>query len=163
MKFQEFAVKSNEGNGNFLKLPANEPVELLLRGELYQYWQIWPEGGEKQIFDKPTAGAQMRFKANVVVTEEGKAVVKLWDFPVTVNNMLFKIARHNDLTATKIEVTKEVQGKRTSYMVVALDKVDPKKLKALESLKLTEFAPAESAPVKNHAPGADDDSGDLPF
>lgn len=163
MKFQEFAVKSNGDGGNFIKLPANEPVELLLRGELYQYWQIWPEGGEKMIFDKPTAGAQIRFKANVIVSEEGKPVVKLWDFPVTVNNMLFKIARHHDLTQTKIEVTKQVQGKRTSYMVMALDKVEPKKLKALEALKLTEFAPAESPAVKNHAPGADDGDGDLPF
>lgn len=170
MKFKRMAVSSGNGDGGpFLKIEDNSSVTGVLRGEVFEFYQSWPEGGSKQIFDKPTAGAMPRFKVNFIVFEEGRFIAKIWDFPPTISNMLADIGDSYDLSTIKIKITKNRSGKRVSYMVLPLagdkDKLSAKHLKEINAVELNILGHQEPAPqpaVKNFAPGADDES-DVPF
>ncbi len=170
MKFERVQMSqgSKDGGGSFLKIEDNSSVNILVRGDVLKYYQNWPRGGEKLVFDKPTAGAKPRFKVNVIIHEDGKFVAKVWDFPPTVSNMLADIAEAYDLSQTKIKISKDKFGDKTSYRVMPLanEKLTAKHLKEINAVELntltispTETGPKE--PLKSYAPG--DDDGDLPF
>lgn len=169
MKFKRLAVSSGNGEGGkHLKIEDNSNVTVVLRGEVVEFYQHWPEGGTKQVFDKPTAGASVRFKINAIVHEGGEFVAKVWEYPPTVSNMLADIADSYDLGVTKIKISKIRQGKKVSYMVLPLagdkDKLSPKQLKEINAVALLDLsiAPSEPpGPLKNYAPGAD--ASEIPF
>lgn len=168
-KFERVQLgQTGDGGGAFLKIEDNSSVNGIIRGDVLKFYQYWPRGGDKQIFDKPTAGAKPRFKVNFIVYEDGKFCAKTWEYPPTVSNMLADIAEAYDLSQTKIKISKDVHGERTSYRVMPLanEKLSPKVLKEINAVELntlsispTETGPKE--PLKNYAPS--DDDGDLPF
>lgn len=167
MKFERVSQGNGDG-GNYLKIEDNSSVNGILRGDVLKFYQLWPQGGDKQVFDKPTLGASPRFKVNFIVHEDGKFCAKVWEFPPTVSNMLADIAEAYDLTQTKIKISKHKQGKKTSYMILPLanEKLSPKVLKEINAVELntlsispTETGPKE--PLKNYAPS--DDDTELPF
>lgn len=171
MKFERVQLKGgggSDGGGSYLKIEDNGSVNGILRGDVLKFYQDWPKGGEKLIFDKPAPRAKPRFLVNFIVHEGGKFVAKIWEFPPTVSNMLADIAEAYDLSQTKIKITKHVQGKQTSYMILPLanEKLSPKHLKEIDAVELNtlSISPTETgpkAPLKNYAPS--DDSGDIPF
>lgn len=154
MKF-EYIAQQSEGSGTggaFLRMDTGDSVNAVIRGDVHKYWQIWPQGGTKQVFDEPTAGSQLRFKVNVVINEDGQFVAKIWDFPAATNNMLFEIQKEVDLEKTKIKLSRVGQGKKKSWMIIPLGPLDAKALKQVEAVELLSFAPRESQT----------DTGDLP-
>lgn len=168
MKFTKRAVasKDSNGGGNYLKLADGESVNVIFRGEVFEFWQSWPRGGEKQVFDKPTPGASSRFKANVVVHEAGKFVAKVWEFPVGIYNNIAEIADAYDITTTKIRITRRGVEKATIYILLPLaEKIPAKAMKEIEAVELNILghaqAHAELSKPKNHAPGGDAD--EIPF
>lgn len=169
MKFERVSLSQGNGDGGaFLKIEDNSSVNGLLRGDVLKFYQCWPQGGDKQVFDKPTPGASPRFKVNFIIHEEGKFVAKIWEFPPTVSNMLADIAEAYDLTQTKIKISKHKQGKKTSYMILPLanEKLTAKHLKEINAVELNTLSvPVEQAPqgpLKNYVP-SDDDGSDIPF
>jgi hypothetical protein len=170
MKFERMTMNQG-GNASFLKIEDNGNVTMVLRGEILTFYQDWPKGGEKKVFDKPTPGAGPRYKVNAIVYEDKKFVAKVWEFPPTVSNMLADIADSYEIENIKIKVTKIVQGERTSYMVLPLvgpkDVLSPKQLKEIDAVELNTLsisptATTPAAPLKEYAPSDDDDEG-LPF
>lgn len=158
MKFEFVQTAQSEGSagGPFLKLDTGESVNAVLRGNYYKFWQIWPQGGSKQIFDQPTSGAQMRFRVNVIVHEEGKFVAKIWEFPVMTNNMLVEIQKEVNLQTTKLKISRTGQGKKKAWMIIPLGPLDAKALKQVEAVELNILEPQQSA---NEAPTAKDEFG----
>jgi hypothetical protein len=147
MKFEHIPMKQSDGNGSggasFLKIEEGKSVNAVFRGELLKFWQTWPQGGTKQVFTEPTAGASMRFKANVIIHEDGAFVAKIWEFPATVNNMLYEISNEVDITKTKCKISRMGSGKKTQWMIIPLGPLDAKALKQIDAVELLPL----SAPV----------------
>lgn len=148
MKFQRVGKQSDNGGsgGSFLKLESGESVNAVLRGEIYTFYQIWPQGGTKQVFSVPTAGAQMRFKVNAVVHEDGTFVPKVWEFPAPTNDMLYEIQQEVDLEKTKLKISRTGSGMKKSWLVIPLGPLDAKALKAVDDVKLLRLEPLEARP-----------------
>lgn len=149
MKFTRIEMPKGDGNGgSYLKVPAGESVKGVFRGDVYSFYQVWPQGGQKQIFDKPTAGASARFKINFVVHEGGKFVAKVWEFGITVNNLLADLAEDYDLETTKVRITRRGEGKNTEYSIIpiAKEKLTPAILAEIEAVELQSLKAAAAPP-----------------
>lgn len=148
MKFEHVQMKQSDGGGNgtFLKVEDGKSVNVVFAGELFKFYQSWPQGGTKQVFTEPTAGASVRFKANVIIHEDGKFIAKIWEFPASVNNMLFEISNELDITKTKCKISRMGGGKKTQWMVFPLGPVDAKSLKAIEAVELLPLKPQDAQP-----------------
>jgi hypothetical protein len=97
MKFPKRDFPSS-GSGSpkdgFLKLKGGDKVNVVFKGEVLEFYQIWPFGGEKQIFDQKVRGSSTRFKANVVIFEKNlPPVVKILEFGSTLYGDLAKISQ----------------------------------------------------------------------
>ncbi len=147
MKFTRVGNQSDGASGGaFLKLDTGESVNAVLKGELYTFWQVWPQGGTKQVFTEPTAGAQMRFKINAIVYEDGGFTAKVWEFPAATNDMLFELQQEVDLEKTKLKISRTGQGKKKMWMVIPLGPLDAKALKAVDAVALLPLGPAPARP-----------------
>ena len=137
MRFEHIETNKTDsgGGGNFLKLGDGENISGVLRGSIYRFYQAWPQGGQKQIFEEPTAGAGLRFRVNFVTLDTLKPLV--WEFGVTVNNQLAEYSEEMDLSKTKIKVSRRGTGKsNTTWTVIPLGAVDAKALKQIEVIPL---------------------------
>lgn len=133
------------GADQFLKIGDGEKVNVVFRGSFYEFWQNWPKGGEKQIFTKPTAGARSRFLLNAVIHDGKNFVAKVWEFALPTYNQLAAINEHYPLETTKIQITRNGVGTKTSYVLLPLGPVEPKALKALEAIDLNILDRSNSA------------------
>ncbi len=160
MKFTKRSALASEGTSaaNYLKILDGQSVTGVPRGEVFEYWQKWPQGGMKEVFAVPTMGASSRFKINVVVQEDGKFVAKVFDFGPRVYNQLADIAEELDLTKTKIKISRRGSAKNTEWNIFPLGTVEGKALTAIEAVELNKLGASGSTP----APAADD-GGELPF
>lgn len=151
MKFKKREEPKSEGNGssNYLRVDDGKSVTGVFRGEIFEFYQIWPQGGAKQVFAEPTAGAKRRYKVNFVTIEGGKAVAKVWDFPNSVYNMLADLGEdlgEDVFDNTKFKLTKRGTGKETKWTVVALGQLDDKGLRAIEAVQLNVLDGGVSGP-----------------
>lgn len=138
MKLVKREVPKSEGNGtsNYLKISDGQNATGVFRGEVYEFWQNWPKGGEKQVFNEPTPGASSRFKVNFVTNEDGKAVAKVWEFGLTVYNMLAEIGENFELDQTKVKISRRGSGKETQWIIIPLGPLDAKGLKSVSAVPL---------------------------
>ncbi len=150
MKFtKRSGQKSESSGGNYLKLTDGLSVNGVMRGEIFEFYQIWPFGGERQVFDSPTPGAASRFKANIVIHENGKFISKIWEFGLPVYTQLGDINEVYPLDKTKIQITRRGAGKSTQYMILPLlnEQLSPKILAQIESVELHPLALNVRAPA----------------
>ena len=168
-----------EGGGNFLKIAPGSHVNGVFRGEVYQFFQLWPFGGEKVTSDKPFAGASMRFRANFVVYENKKFVTKVFEFASGLNNDLAKLAKVCDVRKTKVMISRDGEGKNTRYSVLPVlnEPLSPSALQQVEQVKLNilntgavkpqaqqqEEEPFPDPTFFDGEPMPDFDSNELPF
>lgn len=169
MKFERVA-KNADGGGSFLKLEDGVPVNAVLRGDVFKFYQDWPLGGEKKVFAEPTPGTKPRFKINAIVSENGAFVAKVLEYPPIVSNALADLVEAGyDLDVTKLQIKKTKQGKKTEYSVVACapkEQPSAKHLKEIAAVELLPLTITTSEPghteLKNYAPGSGD-SDTVPF
>jgi hypothetical protein len=51
VKFTKREMPRGDGNGgSYLKVTEGSPVKGVFRGEVHEFYQAWPQGGQKQIF-----------------------------------------------------------------------------------------------------------------
>lgn len=164
--FTAVAVKnSDEGGGSFLKIEDGQSVTGVFRGNVHKYYQLWPQGGEKKVSDEPFPGAQLRFKANFVVYENKQFVAKIFDFVANTNNSLANLSKVCDVRKTKVMITRNGMGKKTTYTVLPVlnEPITEEQLKKIEAVELNLLngtpmtAAEEKPPIKNYAPGAKSD------
>lgn len=143
MKFTKRAAPTSEGIGaaNYLKIGDGQSATGVPRGEVHEFYQRWPQGGTKEIFDVPTAGASARFRINVVVNEDGKPAAKVFEFGMSVYNQLAEISENFEITKTKLKISRKGSGKNTEWFILPLGPVEAKALKAIEAVELNALAP----------------------
>lgn len=174
MKFEKREVKSNGGGASYLKFEAGKSVTGVLRGEALEFFQIWPYGGEKQVFDVRVPGSTSRFKANLIVYEGGAFVARTWEFNLSVYNQLAEYAESVDLEKTKIKISRIGEGKQTTWVVVPVLKeaLTKTQLAAIDAVELNTLSSGASSPAPAGkfesemgamAPSSGDDGSDVPF
>lgn len=155
--------KSSDSGTDFLKIEDGQTVNVVFRGEVHEFYQIWPFGGEKQIFDKKVPGSSMRFKVNVVVHEKGKFVAKIFEFTNKFYNQMVDLQDDFPLTETKFKITRHGVEKNTTYTLLPLIKepLAPKALKEIEAVPLNmlehNLAPSTDADYEYKGPSDDDE------
>jgi hypothetical protein len=163
-------MPKNDGNGGaYLKLEDGTAVTGVFRGEVFEFFQIWPYGGDKQVFATRVPGSSSRFKINFVTQEGGKFVAKVWEIGLSVYNQLADIAEEYDLEVTKVKITRRGEGKATNYMVLPLikEKIPKAAMAEIEAVKLNaldaHLAPVPTPPGKFDDETGGDDSEEVPF
>jgi hypothetical protein len=145
----------------FLKLKDGESKVGVFRGERpYEFFQVW-EDGKSQVVDADHPNAKSRFRLNFVTKEDGELKVKIFEFGLTVHNMLADISESYDLEQTAVKITRRGLGTDTVYLILPVppkEQPNATQLKAIQALPLNilEHKPQ----VKNHAPQAAWDDGD---
>lgn len=165
MKFTKREMPKGDGNGKaYLKLVNDgDSMTGIFRGEVFEFFQIWPFGGEKQIFDTRVPGSVSRFKVNFVVHEGGKFVAKIWEFGLQTYNQLAEYAENYDLEQTKIKLTRRGSGKATIWMTMPLLKetLTKKQLAEIEAVELNVLNGAQAQAAAPAEEPADD--SEIPF
>lgn len=166
MKFTRRAGPTSEGisAANYLKIGDGQSVTGVPRGEIYEFYQKWPQGGMKETFDKPTQGASSRFKINLVIQEDGKFVAKVFEFGPRVYNQFADISDELDLEKTKIKISRRGAGKSTEWNVFPLGAVDAKALKLIAATELNELGVSGATPQASDLEvEAESDDDSVPF
>ncbi len=167
MKFEKFESKpKGEGSsGAYLRLKDGESVNGVFKGDILKFWQVWPKGGDKQIFVEPAPGASPRFKVNIVVHENGEFVAKVFEFTKSISSQLADLQEDYDLSNTKVKITRRGEGTATVYSIIpSKDQPTPSQLKIINSVQLNALSVSTKEPpkeLKNYAPS--DDSDEVPF
>ena len=118
-----------EDSANYLKIKDKESVVGVFAGEVYEFAQHWPQGGQKTICsgDSQCTGCHMkipasfRFKVNFVTSENGVMVAKVWEQGAKVYKQLRDLNKDYDLEHHFFKVTRSGSGaKDTTYTVLPL-------------------------------------------
>ena len=165
MKFTKREIPSGNGGGGnlFLKIGDGESVTGVLRGENYEFYNVW-ENGKSRICGPDEEGAKSRFRANFVTYEDGKFVAKIWEFPLTVYNQLAEIAEEYDLEKTKLKITRRVIKTDTIYKILPMLKepIPAKAMKEIEAVPLNILEHKPQNKVPSFGP-SDEELEELPF
>lgn len=134
MKFTKRSAPGVSGGvDKYLKFKDGESKSLAFKGEIFEFYQKWPKGGQKEIFDKPTPGASSRFRVNVVELGKPTLEAKIWEFPVSVYNKLADINSEYPIETTTIKITKQVVREKTEWLLLPLLKTQlPQGLNAVD-------------------------------
>jgi hypothetical protein len=139
MKFTKREMPTSNGsNGTmFLKFKDGEAKTGVLRGDIYEFTQVW-ENGKSQVVEESHPDGKSRFRLNFVTQEDGKFVAKIFEFGLTVYNQLADIAEEYELDKTKIKISRRGTGMDTVWNILPLLKepIPPKLLKDLEAVPL---------------------------
>lgn len=173
MRFPKRANSGHDGPSNYLKIKDGESVTGILRGKIHTYYQSG-FGPTAQIVG-PGEGKE-RFRHNFVVKENDKYVAKVWEFGPKIYDMLSALDEAGwDLSKTLLTVSRSGSTKENTKYTVTPNKKEPTPaaMKEIEKLEMNTLGPKgsfpneiERPPVKNHAPGSDDNGGeesDIPF
>lgn len=120
MKFRAEPKVAGEGGGNFLRLKDGESVKGILQGEPYEFRTLW-SGGRPQVVAEGTPKSSFRFRMNIVIKENDKYVMKIWEQGAIVYNTLKGFSEEYDLEKTVLKVTRQGSTKdNTDYAIVPL-------------------------------------------
>jgi hypothetical protein len=166
MKFTKREIKSNSGGGSsmFLKFQDGESKTGVLRGDVYEFYQVW-EDGQSKIVEPSHPDGKARFRANLVVQEDGKFVAKIFEFGLTVYNQLADISDEYDIEKTKIKITRRGVKTDTTWMILPLLKepLGAKALAEIEAVPLQNLEHKQKVLIEpGYVLGADEDDN-APF
>ncbi len=175
MKFN----KLNQGDtGNYLKLKDGESAIGVPRGEIFSFKSVWV-GGRSTVVDEPNPANHNRFKINFIVKGDAGYQVRVWEFGITIYNMLADLASEMEITKSKLKVTRRGSTKdNTSYTIIPLGAIDGKSLEIISVMDLNILDKAPSKKNEGHkephdtgpgwpdeasAPPEDNFSDEIPF
>lgn len=164
---REAPASSGVGSEHYLKIKDGESIAGVFRGDAYEFWQKWPQGGEKLIFtdrdDAMKAGAKSRFKLNFVIkAENGVLISKVWEFGLGTYNELAEINAEYPLEETTIKITRKGEGKNTKYSILPLLKT-PLTKQQLQKIDEVPLHVLDMAPAPEAAQDADAEGDEIPF
>lgn len=167
MKFTERPKqeRSSDGPTLYLRLKDGEAVNIIPRGEIYEFYSVFGQRGEAT---SQTAGAKLRYKVNVVVNEGGTLKAKILEFGQTIYDQLCEINKVCDVTKTKVRLSRKGSGKSdTTYMLLPVinEPIGEKLQKAIDGIKLNVLGQAKPAEPQDFPPDFSDpgDIDELPF
>ncbi len=167
MKFTDRPKTSRDESGGptlYLRLKDGEAVNIIPRGEIYEFYSVFGLRGEAT---SSTPGAKLRFKMNVVVNEAGTLKAKVLEFGMTVYDQLSEINKVCDVTKTKIRFSRKGSGKSdTMYMLLPVvnEPISPKVMATIEAIPLHSFGKPKPATLGDFPPEIESTGDDeLPF
>lgn len=153
---------SQDGGKNYLKLKDGESVNVIFRGEIFDYLARYENG--KYV---PNDSGSFRFRINAIVKEGTVYVAKIFENGVGVYQQLADLHSEYDLTNTVCKLTRRGSGTDTTYSVLPMLKtpITPDVAKLLSTLKLHDLSVYNNN--LDNKLGFDDspmpDSDDAPF
>ncbi len=120
----------------YLRLKDGEAVNIIPRGEIYEFYSVFGTRGE---VTSSTPGAKLRFKMNVIVNESGTLKAKILEFGMTIYDQLAEINKVCDVTKTKIRLSRKGSGKSdTMYMLLPVvnEPISAKVMATIEAIPL---------------------------
>lgn len=161
MKFEKREIPEGKG-GLFLKFKDGESKVGVFRGEIYEFFQVW-EGGKSLVVSSDHPGAKSRFRLNFVTKEEGEMKARIFEFGLTVYNMLAEISEDYDLEQTAVKITRRGVGTDTTYMIMpAKQQPSAAQLKSIQAMDLAVLEHKDGPKPPAAESEAQDDS-ELPF
>lgn len=158
MKFQKREVPEGKG-GLFLKFKDGESKVGVFKGEIYEFFQLW-ENGKSKVVNDDTPGAKSRFRLNFLTKEDGEMKPRIFEFGLTVYNMLAEISEDYDLEKTAVKITRRGTGTDTTYIIIpSKDQPNANQLKIIDSIDLN-ILEHKDQPKKETV---NDDSDEVPF
>lgn len=153
MKFKD-RPKSDQGEGGtnrYLRLKDGDAVKMIPRGEIFEFYSVF---GTKGDVPAGTSGAKKKYRMNVVVLEEGKFVMKIFDFNGPLYDQFVEINKFceenkQDITKTKVRVSRKGAGKSdTTYMALPLtnEPLTAAIIQQIESIDLHDLDPLKKSP-----------------
>lgn len=139
MKFKKpepRSTSSSSGGDLYLTLKDGESINLIPRGEVYEFYSVFGVKGE---VDPTTQGARARFKINAIVVENGEMKAKVLEFGKQIYNQLYELSQICEVTETKLRLSRSGSTKdNTEYTLLPVIKepLSPATLKKLESIQL---------------------------
>lgn len=165
MNFKKREVPNGNGNGDlFLKFHDGESKVGLLRGEPYEFYQVW-EGGRSRVVAPDNASGKSRFRVNFVQREGDKFVARIWEFGLKVYNQLAELHTEYDLSETKIKITRIGEGTKTVYMVmpIAKEPIPKSAMKEIQALPLNALNNHGEAKKDKQEPNDIEHDDEVPF
>lgn len=142
-----------EGTGGlFLKMKDGESRIGVLRGEIYEFYQVW-ENGKPRVVSPGDPEGKSRFRLNFVTKEDGDLKVKIFEFGVTINNQLYDLIKeYDDLESNAVKITRHGSGTDTTYNVIrAKDQPTAEQWKKIEAMPLN-ILEHKNSPPKSDEP-----------
>lgn len=160
MKFTKREL-AGDGKGLFLKFKDGDNKVGVFRGEIFEFFQKW-ENGKPTLVAPTDPDGKSRFRLNFVTKEETELKVKIFEFGLTVYNMLAEISEDYDLEKTAVKITRRGSGTDTVYIIIpSKEQPNATQLKNIHTLPLNILEHKEQ-PEKKSAPEAEHDD-EVPF
>lgn len=141
MKFQE----EGEGGGkDLIKLKDKEHVYGVLRGEMYEFRQHWPEPKKSVVCSGegcPLCARQMkasfRFRVNMIVSEGGGWTPKILEQGWKVYEQLRNINKENPIENVLLKLSRTGSGQNdTQYFAMPVKPLTPDVATSIEAITL---------------------------
>lgn len=140
-------------SSKYLRLKNGESVIGLLRGEIYESFQIFEDGKGKHVLHG-TKGAKQRFSINIIVKDGGENKAKIFEFGKPVNNKLYALSKEHDLTKTFIKISREGEKLDTVWFVESVSvKPSEATLASLNAIPLNILEPQDHVSAPEFDPG----------
>ena len=164
MKFKERSRqdKGQDGPTLYLRLKADEAVNIIPRGEIYEFYSVFGTRGE---ITSQTPGAKLKYKMNVIVNEGGTLKAKIYEYGSMVYDQLAEYSLVCDVTRTKFKLSRKGSGKNdTEYKVLPLmnEPISEKLLATIEAIPLHQLGPKSPQGEIQAPPSGFDDFGEPP-
>jgi hypothetical protein len=155
-------TSGGNGSGNFLKLKDGESVQVVFRGNPYEFYVQWENGKATQC-NAGARDAKFRFRINAVVSENGVMVAKIFEQGAVVYNDLKELHAEYGLETTKIKIKRNGSGTDTTYQILPLKgDLTKEQVEKLQAVKLHDLAPKAPQPEPSPLPPFDSDD-EIPF
>lgn len=122
MKFNKRQGQESKGTNKYLSFADGETKNLILRGEVYEFYHKWVNGKGQETSSNDPEG-RVRFRVNAICSEGTIYVVKIWEFPMTIYSQLGSINDEYPLEKTVLKVTRSGVGTETVYHILPLLKM----------------------------------------
>lgn len=155
MKMKDYSSKmTSETNSKlFLNLADKEAVRGIFIGDMAEHYVKWVNGKTVES-NEDDPEAKVRFKCNFVVSDGGELVVKIWDFSLTVYQMLKDINEEYPLETTKLKITRNGVKTDTTYTIMPLvgpkDVLTAQQLSVIGKMRLHSLGGKPNADDKTH-------------
>lgn len=169
MKMKDYSTKlSSETNSKlFLNLADKESVRGVFIGDMVEHYVKWVNGKTVES-NEDDPEAKVRFKCNFATADEsGQLTAKIWDFSLTVYQMLKDINEEYPLETTKLKITRNGVKTDTTYTIMPLvgpkDVLTAQQLSVIGKMQLHSLGKQATKSDEYKPEESYDDSDDIPF
>lgn len=161
MKFKkpEDSFNQESGESLYLKIKDGQNLMFTPRGEIYEFYSVF---GVKGPVLPSTPGARVRYKMNVVMSDDGGKTfkVKIYEFGKGIYKQLYEISEVCEVTTTKLRLSRRGASKEdTEYTLLPMIKepLSAAMIQAIGQVELHILDKSIVGPLSPPGPGQDEE------